>query len=117
MSNLKEIMQRIREQKKEKKRINDMYRDVLSQSKPHAEAVEKIKELVAKKKRLEAEIRQDFSSEFEKSDKLTISLKADAQLLSDMALTKFMKGENIEVTDENDVKYDPIIKITFKKTG
>ncbi len=29
----------------------------------------------------------------------------------------FMKGETVEITDENDVKYEPVFRVTFKKTG
>ncbi len=110
-------MQRIRAQKKEKREIGEAYRDGLSQSQQYKKVSEELAELKAKKKRFEAEIRQEFASELEKSERLTQSLKADNQLLSDLALTKFMKGETIEVVDENDVKYEPVIKVTFKKQG
>lgn len=117
MSTLNELMQRIRAQKKEKKELGGMFRDGLAQSQAYQKVNDELKELKAKKKRFEAEIRQEFSGELEKMEKLSQSLKADLQLLSDMALTKFMKGETIEVTDENDTKYEPVIKIGFKKQG
>ena len=117
MSQLNEVMQRIRAQKKEKKEISTSFRDVLSQSTSYKKVVDELNELKAKKKRVEAEIRQDFINEFEKAEKLAQSLKEDAQLLSDLALTKFMKGETIDVVDENGTKHEPVIKVTFKKTG
>lgn len=115
MPTINDVLQRIREQKKEKKKISEAYRDVLAQSKPYQDALEKLKEARTKKAKIEAEIRQEFASEFEKVEKITQSLKADTQLLTDLALNKFMKGESIEVTDENDVKYEPVFKVAFKK--
>ena len=115
MPTINDVLQRIREQKKEKKKISEAYRDVLAQSKPYQDALEKLKEARTKKAKIEAEIRQEFAAEFEKVEKITQSLKADTQLLTDLALNKFMKGESIEVTDENDVKYEPVFKVAFKK--
>ncbi len=117
MPDLKDVLQRIRSQKKEKRELASSFRDVLSQSKPYQQVIEDLKELKTKKARLETEIRQDFTKEMEKAERLTQNLKTDAQLLSDMALTKFMKGETIDIVDENDVKHEPVFKVTYKKSN
>ncbi len=117
MPDLKEIHQRIREQKKEKKKVSDSLRDVLAQSKSYQDVCEQLKELKAKKAKIEREIRQDFTNELEQAERITESLKTDQQMLTDLALTKFMKGETIEIVDENEVKYEPVFKITFKKSS
>lgn len=116
MPDLKDVLQRIRATKQEKRRLGESLRDVLAQSKPYQDVVEEWKDVKAKKARLETEIRQEFVKELEKAEKLAADLKTDTQLLSDMALTKFMKGETIDIVDENDVKYEPVFKVTFKKT-
>jgi hypothetical protein len=33
-----------------------------------------------------------------------------------MALTKIMRGESIELQDENDTKYLPVLTVKFQKT-
>ena len=117
MPELKDVLQRIRVTKQEKRKLAASFRDVLAQSKSYQAILDQMKEIKVKKLRLETEMRQEFVREMEKVNKLSESLKTDAQLLSDMALTKFMKGESIEVVDENDVKYEPVFKVTFKKTN
>ncbi len=117
MPDLKDVHERIRATKQEKKKLSEIFRDALSQSKSYQEVVEELKDLKAKKLRLETQIYEDFSSEIEKAERLSENLKTDTQLLSDMALTKFIKGETVEIVDENDVKYEPVFKVTFKKTN
>ncbi|MBP7005860.1 hypothetical protein KBB27_01925 [Patescibacteria group bacterium] len=117
MQSLSDVLKRIRATKKERKTINDAYKDVLSQSKTYQNVIDQIDELRAKKAKIEADTRQDFVNEFERAGRLAENLKADAQLLTDIALSKFMKGETVEVTDENDTKYEPVFKITFKKSN
>ncbi len=117
MPDLKEVFERIRHNKQEKRKLSASMKDVLSQSKPYQTVVEDMKELKAKKLRIETEVHQEFTRELEKAERLTEHVKSDEQLLSDMALTKFMKGETVEIVDENDVKHEPVIKITFKKTN
>ena len=117
MQDLNEIHQRIRETKKEKKQLSNMYRDALTQSKSYQEVVDQIAALKIKKAQIETAIRSEFSSELEKQERLKENLKADTELMSDVALTKFMKGETVEVVDENNVKYEPVIKVAFKKAG
>lgn len=115
MPDLKEVLQRIRETKSEKKKLNEVFRDVLAQSKPYQEVLDEMKALKAKKLQLETAIRSDFTQELEKAERLTLGIQTDMQLLTDMALTMMMKGETVEVVDENDVKYEPVFKVTFKK--
>ncbi len=116
MNDLPSIHARIRKTKKELKELNTIVRDTFAASQSLKNINEDLKELRDKKRRYETEIKQECADELEKADRLKQSLKADQQLLSDVALTKFMKGETIELTDENDVKYEPVVKISFKKT-
>lgn len=117
MTELKEVHARIRETKLEKKKLKDIFRDVLAQSKPYQDALEQLNTLKAKKKQMENALREECSQELEKAEKLATDIQNDVQLLSDMAMTKMMKGETVEITDEYDVKYEPVFKVTFKKVG
>ncbi|MFO0764949.1 MAG: hypothetical protein U0487_02795 [Patescibacteria group bacterium] len=115
MSKLQEIHARIRANKDEKKKVRVIFKDVLAQSKPYQDVLEELEELKAKKIRLENEIRADFTKEMEKLEKIALDIKSDEMLLTDLSLTMLMKGQSLDLMDENDVKYEPVFKITFKK--
>ncbi|MBP9869403.1 hypothetical protein KBC59_02505 [Patescibacteria group bacterium] len=117
MQDLNEVHGRIKQKKDEKKKVNEIYRDALLQSKPYQDLLDEVKELRTKKLRMESEIRSGFTQEIEKMERLALDIKNDVELLSDMALSLVMKGETVEVTDEYDVKYEPVFKVSFKKAG
>jgi len=115
MQDLKEILQRIRQTKQEKKKLKEVYQDLQAQSKSYQELLQELNTLKAKKLQLETALRSECRQEWEKAERLALDIKTDTELLSDVALTKIMKGETIEVTDKNNQKYEPVFKVTFKK--
>lgn len=115
MPELKEVFDRINTTKKEKKQLNDTFRDALAQSKPYQDVLDELRTLKAKEQQLKTAIRQEFIQEMEKIERLALSIKGDVEMLSDMALTKMMKGETVEITDDFDVAYQPVFKVTFRK--
>lgn len=117
MQDLKDVHERIHKTKQEKKKVNEVLRDVLAQSKPYQDVLEELKTLKAKKAQIETAIRSDFVKELEKMDQLKGDIQNDLQLLSDIALSMMMKGETVEITDEHDVKYEPVFKVSFKKAS
>lgn len=106
----------MRAKRDEKKKVNEIFRDVLAQSAPYQEALDELKASRAKKMQIEHDLRGQFAQEMEQLERLSLDLKTDAEVLSDMALTKLMKGETVEIVDENDVKFEPVFKVTFKKS-
>ena len=116
MKDLKEIHDHMRQSREEKKKVNEIIRDVYAQSKPYQEVLDEIKTLKEKKLKLENDIRSQFVKEMEQIEKLGADLQNDAQLLTDLALSKLMKGETVEIVDDNDVTYEPVFKVAFKKT-
>lgn len=117
MSNLQEVFLRIRETKKEQKKLKEAYRDALANSVSYKQVVDELNELKAKKKQIEATTREQFSSEFTRLDDLKIDLESDAEMLSDIALTQLMKGETVKVTDEYEAEYEPVFSVKFKKAN
>jgi len=115
MSKIQEVFNRIQEAKQEQKKIRDMYKDALANSAKYQEVVEKLKELKQKKKELEDDIKQDFHQEFDKLETLKADIENDQQVLSDLALSKVSKGESIAVADQNNVQYEPVFSVKFKK--
>ncbi|MEN9558120.1 MAG: hypothetical protein RL141_489 [Candidatus Parcubacteria bacterium] len=117
MTDLNEIFKRMSEQKKERKRVQAIYKDLLANSKPYQDAVDALADAKAKKLQIESSIKADVPTELDEIDRLTQSLESDKQLLTDLALTKLMKGETVEITDEQDTKYEPVFSVRFKKAG
>ncbi len=115
MSKLQEIFDRIQKTKNEQKEIKAMYRDALKSSSRYQETLDELDALKAKKKEIEAGIKEDFAKEFDKLEVLKNDLVNDNQLLSDAAMTKVAKGEKVEITDANNTQYEPIFSVKFKK--
>ena len=117
MPDLQTVYQKIKLAKKERKKLQDMYREGLTNSKTYKETIDQIKELQAKKLRIETQTKQEFQREMQDLDKLKSDIDSNNILLSDMALTSFMKGESINFKDENDVEYEPAFSVKFKKAN
>ena len=116
MVNLQEVFNRIKETQKKQREINAMYRDALTNSQQYQELIEKLNVLKEKKKSLEGQIKEEFSSELSRLETIKLDIKTDKEMLSDIALSALMKGETVQVQDEYDNEYEPIFSVNFKKT-
>ncbi|MFH1292215.1 MAG: hypothetical protein ABIH87_03385 [bacterium] len=116
MSNLQEVFNRIKETQKKQKEINSIYRDALASSQQYQEITEELKVLRDKKRSLEGEIKQGFTSELDKLESIKLDIKTDKEVLNDVALTTLMKGQTVQVKDEYDNEYEPVFSVNFKKT-
>ena len=117
MADIQSVFDRIKTKKQKRKDLQTLYKDALANSKTYQEILEDIARLKDKKLRVETAIRSEFTNEFAQLDRLKEDLDSDTQLLSDMALTELMKGQTVEITDEYNNKYDPVIKVGFKKAS
>lgn len=117
MQDIQTIFNHIQEIKKEQKKIRTGYREALSGSSEYQEIAEKLKTLRERRKQIETSIKQDFDSEWTKLEDYAIDLESEATLLSDAALSKLMKGETVQVSDEYNNNYEPIFSVKFKKAG
>lgn len=115
MANIQEIFNNIQKAKKEQKEIKAMYRDALTNSSGYQKAVEELNLLKEKKKKIEDGLRDDFRTEFDKLEVLKADIENDTMLLSDAALSEYIKGKHVEIVDEYENKYEPIFKVQFKK--
>ena len=115
MANLQEIFNRLQKTKKEQKEIKAMYRDALKNSNGLQAVLDEINTLKGKKKQIENGIQDDFRVEFDKLDVLKADIENDSMLLSDAALSEYLKGKGVEIIDEYENKYEPIFKVQFKK--
>lgn len=115
MADIQEIFARIQETKKKQKDIKTAYRDALSASEEYKSLTDKLNQLRARKKQIENSVKQDFSSEFQQLDDFKVDLESDYTMLTDAAVTKLMKGETVQVTDEYNNNYEPSFSVKFKK--
>lgn len=115
MQDLQTIFNRIKDTKQKAKQVKQMYKDALENSTAYREVLSKLEELKAKKKEIETSIKEDSGGEFQKLDAYKMSIQADNQLLSDLALNTLMSGETVKVTDNNNEDYEPVFKVSFKK--
>jgi len=115
MQDIQEVFNRIQETKKKQKDIRRAYKDALEASLEYKEINDKIKTLRERKKQIENVTKESFDAEFTKLDNLKIDLEADMTVLSDIALTKLMKGETVQVVDEYNNSYDPTFRVGFRK--
>ena len=114
---IQSIFNRIQESKKKMKEFKVMYRDALESNGEYKEIQDKMKTMRENKKRIETAIKEGFSGEMQKLDDLKIDVESDMELLNDMALTKVIKGEAIELSDEYKNNYEPVFSVKFKKSN
>lgn len=115
MPKLEEIFDRIKKNKKKQSEIRSTYKDTLSNSHEYSEIQEKIKILKEKKKKIEDDVKSDFSNDFSRLEDLKLDVETDKELMNDIAINSLVKGEPIELVDQYDNQYEPIFNVKFKK--
>ncbi len=114
MPSLADVYRRLQNAKKKQKDLRDMYKDALTHSKSYQEVKDELEKLLEKKRRIETAVKADFVNEQAEIDKIRTNMASDKQLLTDLALTQLMKGQEVEIT-EDDVSYEPIFNVKFKR--
>ncbi len=116
MSTPQDIFFRMQDLKKQQKDLRTMYKDAFKNAADYQEIVEQMKEFREKKKVIEQRIKAEFSRELDKLDEIAIEMKDGLEQISTMVLDRIMKGEIVKVRDAFNNSYDPIIKVSFKKS-
>lgn len=116
MDSVQDVFIRIQGIKKEQRALRALTKDALVSSAEYKEVNADLEQLREKKKHIEDGIKAQFSKELEKLDELKEQLQGDVQLLTDSVLTRLMKGEIVKVIDAYNNRYDPIVKVAFKKS-
>lgn len=112
MNDLQQIFERIQEKRKQLKDLRQAYKDSLDTTPGYKKVLDDMKAFREQKKNYEASVKSQFASEMEE---VKTDLDTDMQMISDLALTKLMKGETIEITDKYDANYEPVFSVKFKK--
>ncbi|PKM91306.1 hypothetical protein CVU82_01765 [Candidatus Falkowbacteria bacterium HGW-Falkowbacteria-1] len=115
MKEVQEIFNTIQARQKEQKTIRGMYRDVLANSQEYQSILEELEVLKTKKRKTLEALKMDLRSEMDELDKIKSDIDSEKELLSHATLSKLIKGEQLEIVDENNNKYEPIFSVRFKK--
>lgn len=109
-----EVIQRIKENRRVAKSIRESIRAECQQSKAYCEHAEVVAEKKEKMKRIEISVSDP--RDLQQLENLKAEVKNDQQLLTDLALNAYTKGENIEIDGEEGEKYVPTFKVNFQMT-
>ncbi len=115
MQDIQEVFARLEKTKKSVKDIRKMYKDSLENTPGYADLLEQQKTLKEKIKQVQTVAKESMGTEFTKLEDLKIDVASDQEMLSDIALSKVMKGEAVAVTDEHANEYEPVFTVKFKK--
>ena len=117
MQNIQEVFNRIQETKKEQKHIRTIYKDLLESSTEYRDLLEKLQAMKERKKQIETEARMDLGKDADRIEVLKRDIKNDQEMLSDIALSTLMQGETVKIVDRDNNEYEPLFKVSFKKTN
>lgn len=115
MVNVQEIFNKIKERQKEQKTIRQIYRDVVSNSQEYQNILEEYETIKLKKKKIEENLKNELREEMDKLYSIKTDIESEKEILNQATLTKLLKGEAVEITDEYNNKYEPIFSVRFKK--
>lgn len=115
MSQLQLICDEIAKEKMEIRDIKELYKSQIEQMTEHAEIVEQIKILQEKKKQLEYKAQESLGTAWDKLESLNSAVKAEKEIMTDVALNDLMKGQTVEIEDSFGNKYEPKWSVKFIK--
>ncbi len=115
MATLQEIFDRIQKAKQEIKELQGLYKAELTSLNEHEEIKEKMQAHKMRKIQIEKAVQEKLQAEFVKYDALKQAVADDQQLLADLALSTYLKGEKVEVVDAMNAPHAPLFKVQFKK--
>jgi vacuolar-type H+-ATPase subunit I/STV1 len=114
MQNLNEIHRRLEDLKKRRRELNRMFKDELEHNEEYQKIVEQLKTLRDKKKSIENVAKVAAFREMDELERVKEQIKDDTQLLTDLALNKYISGESVEII-EDETRFVPEFSVKFKK--
>lgn len=115
MRDLKSVHVKLQDKSRERRQLMRSFQDELAQNKEYVELVEQIKKLREVKKSLENSAKASALGDAAKLDTLQLEIKDQRQMLSDLALAAYTEGEQVEITDEDNIRWVPEFTARFKK--
>ncbi|MBD3251671.1 hypothetical protein GF380_04445 [Candidatus Uhrbacteria bacterium] len=117
MQDIQDVYNRIQQKKKDRKKIKSLFNEAFDGNTKIQELKDEIKKLQAQKKEIEMEVRADYGTELQDLENIESDIKSDQELMDDIAISTYMKGESISFKDEDDTEFEPVFKVSYKKVG
>ena len=115
MSRIEDTYRELLEKKRERRERFKAFKDELAASKQYEDLAQELKALRERKKSIENDIKSRSLADARKLEELTLEIRSEQELLSDLALNAYLKGETVEIVDETNAKWVPLFRVTFKK--
>lgn len=116
MKSIQDIFDRLQEKRQQITVVRRKYKEELAASTEYQRITEDLLRLREKKKKLEHAVREQAGAAFSKLDDLSLAIRQDTQMLSDIALTSIMKGERVEVKDDRS-EFEPVFSVRFRRVA
>ena len=115
MPSLEEVHGRLRVKAREKSDLQKVFKDELANNPRYQQIAEQLKVLKEEKKSIENQVWAASSADAQKLDLLALDIKSDREMLSEMALNMYVKGETVQIVDEYNARWVPKFAVSFKK--
>ncbi len=115
MPELKDVHFRIQDKRKQRREISKGFKDELAHNAGYQEILEELTALKERKKSIENEVRANASADASKLDTLGLEIKADTELLADVAINNFMENRSATFVDDMDQRWVPTFAVRFTK--
>jgi len=112
---LQELYAEIQALKKQRKEIKDMIKNELDHHERYQDLGEELKKFKEEKKSIETQVREASPSDSQKLQDIDVELKANEELLSDLAFNLLMADETVEIIDERKNRWVPKFTVKFTK--
>lgn len=113
---MQDVFISVQEKKKKQRELRSIIRDAYAQSGEYQDIVAELKTVREKKKTFEQQVTARYSSEIEQLERIKSELKEEHEKLISMTLAHLAKGEIVKVLDSYNTVYDPVLKISFRKS-
>lgn len=117
MQDIQSLFLKVQEINAEMRSLRKEYKDTLAHDSEYQRISEEAKSAREQKKRVETHAKEQMGKRYERLEELQGELADLKQMMSDIAMTTLIKGKPVEVSDENDILYEPQFSVTFKKTN
>ena len=115
MPSLEEVHGRLRVKAREKSELQKAFKDELANNPRYQQISEQLKVLKEEKKSIENQGWAASSADAQKLDLLALDIKSDREMLSELALNMYVKGETVQIVDEYNARWVPKFAVSFKK--
>ena len=114
MATIREVLERLEKNKHERKIIKETIGQALLGSAAWVKCDEEVKQEKSRLNGIKQTVLSSFQGDVDELERLNNEIKNDSEVLSDIAMTMFMKGESIDI-EHKGKRYEPKIKVSFKQ--